>query len=360
MKSALLTTSLLALSEAAVVQLPLKKHSSKGALKESNEVVVSNYETMEYYIDISLGTPSQHFKVLLDTASADLMIPSVSCSYNSCGSHYRYNSADSSTYIKKIDSFSTSYGHGTIEGTQSMDTMNFGGLDIPFQGFAEITSVTNTDYLNVKYDGVLGMGFSAQSVNGVSPPFYNLLNENLIDDDVFGLYLGNSTDDMGILTLGGEMEENKVSYWFPITVTNTWTIKLSYMQINNVNIISNGKATFDSASPYIVGPVAGVEALASTLGAWRKGDGSGMYDIGCDLSLPDIELAFSDTYGYTRYYYVNAGTYLFRQGNTNTCTLGLQGNDFDDAENNQWVIGGIFMRGHSTVFDMGGKKIGIK
>lgn len=85
-----------------------------------------------------------------------------------------------------------------------------------------------------------------------------------------------------------------------------------------------------------------------------------MYDIGCDLSLPSLELGFADSSGYTRYYYVDAGTYLFRQGSTNTCTLGLQANDFGDAENNQWVVGGVFMRGHATVYDMGARKIGIK
>lgn len=186
MKSAVLSTSLLVLSEAAVLELPLKKHTNSGSLKEINEAVVWNYENSEYYIDVSLGTPPQHFKVLLDTTCGDLIIPGVGCSYGSCGSHHEYNSAASSTYIKKIDSFATPYGSGYLEGTQSMDTMNLGGLTLPFQEFAEITTVKDygDNYLNAQYDGVLGMGFLAQSVNGVNSPFNNLLNEGLIDDDV--------------------------------------------------------------------------------------------------------------------------------------------------------------------------------
>lgn len=85
-----------------------------------------------------------------------------------------------------------------------------------------------------------------------------------------------------------------------------------------------------------------------------------MYDIGCDFSLPDLALSFIDTSNYAKYYYVDAGTYLFRQGNSNTCTVGLQANDFAAAEENQWVIGGIFLRGHATVYDMGARRIGIK
>lgn len=189
MKSAVLASSLLALSEAAVLELPLKKHTTSGSLKDTNQAVVSNYENSEYYIDVTLGTPPQHFKVLLDTSTADMMIPGYGCSYSSCGSHNKYNAAASSTYIKKIDNFATHYGSGYLSGTQSMDTMTFGGLNIPFQEFAEITSVQDygNNYVNAKYDGVLGMGFAAQSVNGVSSPFNNLVKEGLISDDVVSI-----------------------------------------------------------------------------------------------------------------------------------------------------------------------------
>lgn len=130
------------------------------------------------------------------------------------------------------------------------------------------------------------------------------------------------------------------------------------IQIENVNIVSTvSQATFDSATPYIVGPSAGVAALAATLGGWLKEDGSGLYEIGCDLSLPDLEFGLSDG-TYTRPHYINAGTYLFRQGNTNTCTLGLQANDFGEESSTRWVLGGVFLRAYNTVYDLGTRKVG--
>lgn len=187
MKSALLSTSILALSEATVLEIPLQKHiSTSGSLKDTNQAVVSNVENSEYYIDVTLGTPPQNFKVLLDTSVGDLMLPSSGCSYSQCGTKHVYDSSSSTSYVKKITDFSTAYGSGSLSGTQSMDTMNFGGMTIPFQEFAEITTVSGygNTYLDAKYDGVLGMGFAASSVNGVSSPFYNLLNEDLIPDNV--------------------------------------------------------------------------------------------------------------------------------------------------------------------------------
>jgi saccharopepsin len=130
--------------------------------------------------------------VVLDTGSSNLWVPSTECGSIACYLHNKYDSSASSTYKKNGSSFDIRYGSGSLAGFVSQDTVRIGDLEIKHQDFAEATSEPGLAFAFGRFDGILGLGYDTIAVNGIVPPFYNMLNQKLLDEAVFAFYLGDS------------------------------------------------------------------------------------------------------------------------------------------------------------------------
>lgn len=161
------------------------------------------------FSEISLGTPPQDFKVVLDTGSSNLWVPSTDCNSIACYLHSKYDHSSSSTYKKNGSSFEIRYGSGSLSGYVSQDTFQIGDLKVKHQDFAEATSEPGLAFAFGRFDGIMGLGYDTISVNKIVPPFYNMLDQGLLDKPVFAFYLGDTNNgEESEATFGGINEDH--------------------------------------------------------------------------------------------------------------------------------------------------------
>merc|ERR1712093_452538 len=172
--------------------------------KAGHSVPVSNFLNAQYFSEISVGTPPQDFKVVLDTGSSNLWVPSAECGSIACYLHSKYDHGSSSTYKKNGSEFAIQYGSGSLSGYVSRDTVQIGDLKIKDQLFAEATSEPGLAFAFGRFDGILGLGYDTISVNKIPPPFYNMIDQGLLDEPVFAFYLSDTANgDESEATFGG-------------------------------------------------------------------------------------------------------------------------------------------------------------
>lgn len=131
------------------------------------------------FATVGLGTPPQEFKVVLDTGSSNLWVPSSKCNSIACFLHAKFDSSASSTYKANGSEFEIRYGSGSLSGFVSSDALDFAGLKIKNQLFAEATEEPGLAFAFGRFDGILGLGYDTISVNHITPPFYELINQKV-------------------------------------------------------------------------------------------------------------------------------------------------------------------------------------
>ncbi|KAI1231015.1 hypothetical protein IHE44_0008455 [Lamprotornis superbus] len=156
----------------------------------------------QYFGEISIGTPAQTFKVVFDTGSANLWVPSYKCSplYSACVSHSRYDSSKSRTYIANGTGFAIRYGTGSVKGVLSQDIVMVSDIPI-IQVFAEATALPAFPFIFARFDGVLGMGYPSQAIDGITPVFDRILAQHILREDSFSVYYSRNAP----LKPGGEI-----------------------------------------------------------------------------------------------------------------------------------------------------------
>ncbi|KAI7886067.1 acid protease [Lichtheimia hyalospora FSU 10163] len=201
---------------------------STPANTDTSKASLYNDAGSEYLVTVGVGTPAQKFLVALDTGSADLWVPSISCPKASCP-YTRYNESLSSTFIETEEGFDIVYGIGSANGTYAIDTVEIGGAQVDRQQFGLVETTENVILIPdnatievldededdpVAANGILGIGYPelTSSEHAYDPFVFSLARRGLIPQPIFSIYMGSIYDDgwAGEIIFGG-IDESKYS-----------------------------------------------------------------------------------------------------------------------------------------------------
>jgi saccharopepsin len=319
-----------------------------------HNVPLSNFMNAQYYTEIEIGTPAQTFKVILDTGSSNLWVPSKGCTSIACFLHKKYDHDASSSYQANGSEFKIQYGSGSMEGFVSKDSLTIGDLKITGQDFAEATKEPGLAFAFGKFDGILGLGYDTISVNHITPPFYNMINQGLIDEPVFSFRIGSSEQDGGEAIFGGidEVYAHKIQY-VPVRRKAYWEVELEKVAFGDDELeLENTGAAIDTGTSLIALPTDVAELLNAQIGATKSWNGQYTVDCAKVDSLPDLTFFFGG-----KPYPLKGKDYILNiQG---TCISSFTGMDINLPGGALWIIGDVFLRKYFTVYDLGRDAVGF-
>ena len=294
--------------------------------------------------------------MMFDTGSSNLWVPSSSCSTCEEGSN-KYDSSLSSTYVSNGEEFSLAYGKGSTSGFFSQDVVSVGSIEVQNQTFGEATTVS--DFGDIQLDGIVGMAFQSLAVGGVVPLWYNMMDQDLVESDVFSFWLSQSTQAEvgGEIVFGGINEARytgEIEY-HPLTAETWWQINMNDVQVDgeSVNWCPTGcSAIVDTGTSLMTGPSAQIASLNRKLGAFANGN-----FLSCNVLYdgPNVTIVLGgNEYVLTPLdYIIQQKTGVYSQ---TTCISGFQPlNTIPPL----YILGDIMISKYYTVFDFANKQVGF-
>jgi hypothetical protein len=325
-----------------------------------------DYFDLVYLAEVWLGTPAQKFWAVMDTGSSNLWVPDITCSTSGCANKVMFDSSKSSTYVKDGRSFFIQYGTGSCSGFLGQDNFCFGnsGLCFSTQVFGQANSMA-AFFANQPLDSICGLAFTALAVDGVVPPFINVMPH--LDNPYFTVWLtadGEVQNKTGGRITYGAMDTTHCSStvtWVALTSATYYEFNLDGISSGGSNY-DGGEAISDTGTSLVAGPSHVIGPLCRSLGGTFDFN-IGAYAIDCAATPADVTFTIDGND-----YVVGHKNYIVPTGNPGQCMLGFQSLGFrhkykmaekSGAKALQWILGDTFIRAWCNIYDPGNKRVGL-
>jgi cathepsin D len=368
--------------------LSLKQGTSTESQLDERRAIVykmraqaQNLHALQYYGEISVGTPPQRFNVLFDTGSGQLLLPSARCDSKACSKHIAFAESNSSTAmpigwaddpLKRADGDDRdtsviNFAMGDCVGQYERDQVCL-GTTCAVADFILMTEESDDPFLNAEWDGVLGLG-QALSDHAQFNIFGRLAEgsgkgKGHLNKPFFAVYLGKSLEDDAEITFGDYKESRMASplHWVNISEEGYWQFQFTDLTVD-------GKPTrlcekygkrqcqgvLDTGSSLLMGPKSDLDALLALL---KFNDNTEM-PCSEDMHFPKLGFKLGD-----QIFEMEADEYMDRSHSKSqkkgqdTCWAHLMPVG-DTGRGAIFVLGMPFMRAFYTVYDVQNKRIGI-
>jgi len=321
-----------------------------------------------YFAEIGIGTPLQHFQVLIDISSPESFVSSVKCKACAPGD-VKYDSSASSSFQSNDTVLEIDYGYMFASGHVVSDTFDFDGFQVESQPFLEATTVQpiglSWDDMNIIHGWVGLTPSSAGSVLNNPSPFMTMVSENVLDQNLFSMRL---REPRGLLFGAHDREmftgnivriplSNKTSQY---ALTGRWQAEVNYLTLGSdpgLRISLAGyTASFSTGLAFILLP----DRIASNL--LRDLEFEDLMfmppSVSCDklALMPDITFNLAGK-NFTLTPYDYTFEWPMKPSRTRCVTAIMP---FGVEQYNEIVLGSAFLRTFYSVFDLDTNTIGCK
>ena len=361
-------------------------------------VVLKDWENSMYFGTVQVGSPGQQFNVLFDTGSSNTWIFGTECGTPTCLNHHRFDASRSTTYDGSDGTaIRVRYGSGDIHSRLCKDVFSVGNGDggelKVRQTFGQVYAESGRAFSVAKIDGIVGLAFPAMSPTGANPLFDSMMEQHVVEQAVFSIYLsrtggpgaggagGNgevSTADWDVgkssILFGGIDERlfHKPLEYVPLRTESYWELALDKIAIVGgggaeqdtglCNANEGGcKVAIDSGTSMITGPRESVSSLWRSIGVRR--------DCTNVKKLPSVVFYVSGGGPAPRKstklvldpadYLLQAVDWEDGAAPSVHCQLAIMPLDVPRPRGPIWVLGDAFLRSYYTVYDRGNSRVGF-
>jgi len=319
----------------------------KTGIKTISTLNLTNYDDEVWVGNITIGTPPQGpYRVVLDTGSSNLWVPSIACDDAGCTGKVKYNSKDSTTFVKNGEALVIPYGTGFMIGLLDNDLIDFAGITVTNVTFGEAEFLA-AFFEDTPLDGILGLAFKDIAMDNATPVFDQMMEEKLLTQDIFSFYLSNDQGgDNSVMLLGGY----DTQYMMPGAKITYLTIDLpSYWLVGMTTVLVDGKVAhtclgecptvIDTGTSVILGPSYDTEDLLKMIGT-----------VNADCSNLDSLPTVAFTLGGVAFD-LTPDFYVIKEQispSTYNCTLAICGSLLAAP---LWILGDPFLRAYYSIYD---------
>ncbi|CAJ0582858.1 unnamed protein product, partial [Mesorhabditis spiculigera] len=337
-------------------QIRALKPSNLGNLPQN----VLDYDDLEYVGNITIGTPSQGFIVVLDTGSSNLWVPAKNCD-SSCKGKNLFDGSASSTFQDLKKKWSIQYGSGDAKGTLAVDLVQFGAagdkqLAVPQTTFGQATHISD-DFAQDPTDGILGLAFQSLAVDNVKPVLFNAIDQGLLDAPLFTVWLEHmgaaEGAPGGVFTYGAIDTTNcgAVIAYQPLSSATYFQFQVTSFKLGSYSKVHNYDVISDTGTSFLGGPSSVVHGLGKALGA-KYDNSEGVYYVDCNANVGTLDIGIGG-----KTYSIDPVNYIVPDGQ-GKCYFAAFPFDFGGF-GPSWILGDPFIRQYCNIYDLGNKRMGF-